>query len=78
MHEGHEDFEEKIRSDEEGDEESAFAVQVGDEKEDGEDGELDLEWVCVDYGDRDGGPHHCGRRRQRCTRVEASRGKLIM
>ena len=39
-HEGHNKFEEKVRSDEEGDEEPAFAVQVGDEKEDGEDGEL--------------------------------------
>jgi len=40
---GHDDFEEKVRSDKEGDEEPAFAVQVGDEKEDGEDGELGFE-----------------------------------
>ena len=43
LHEGHDNFGEKVRSDEEGDEEPAFSVQVGDERKDGEDGELGFE-----------------------------------
>jgi len=30
----------------------------------------------VDYGDRDGGPHRCVRRRQQCTRVKVEESLL--
>ena len=42
-YEGHDNFGKKVRSDEEGGEEPAFAVQIRDEKKNGEDGELDFE-----------------------------------